>query len=55
LQQEFFNALNSFYSLRSPWNDFKHLGWMDGMKKIAFNMAIKFGANMGSIKFIARA
>ncbi len=55
LQQEFFNALNSFYSLRSPWNDFKHLGWMDGMKKIAFNMVIKFGAKMGSIKFIARA
>ncbi len=55
LQQEFFNALKSFYSLRSPWNDFKHLDWMDGMKKIAFYITIKFGANMGSIRFLGRA
>lgn len=55
LYQEFFNALKSFYSLRSSWNDFKYLGWMDGMKKIAFNMAIKVGANIGSIRFFGRA
>jgi radical SAM superfamily enzyme YgiQ (UPF0313 family) len=55
LQKEFFKAMNSFYSLRSPWRDFKHLGWMDGMKKMAFNMVMKFGANLGSIRFLARA
>lgn len=55
LQKEFFKAMNSFYSLRFPWRDFKHLGWMDGMKKIAFNMVMKFGAKLGSIKFLARA
>ena len=55
LKNEFFNSLSSFHSFRAPWNDFKHLGWMDGMKKIVFCVVIKFGATIGSIRLLARA
>ncbi len=55
LKNEFFNSLSTFHSFRAPWNDFKNLGWMDGMKKMVFCVVIKFGATIGSIRFLARA